>query len=164
MKSFFNVLVSLLMCLLVLNCNKYLPISEVDAVKNSNLATKPYTNYLFASNASIPGRIGMTLRSKHHKPCINTATSFYNPYHTCSNCEDFVKSPETWGFEQVTDPKVGDMIIMHKSDTGRAYHAAIIVNIKDGKYYINHAVRTNYYKNVELKTASKLAFYRYKGC
>ena len=59
---------------------------------------------------------------------------------------------------------MGEMIIMHKSDTGRAYHAAIIVNIKDGKYYINHAVRTNYYKNVELKTASKLAFYRYKGC
>ena len=53
------------------------------------------------------------------------------------------------------------MVIYIHSKTGKAYHAAILVDIKNGKYYINHAVKTNYFKNVELKTYSKLTFYRF---
>ena len=124
-------------------------------------ATTPNYNFLFAKNASLFGRIGMTLTGKRHKTCINTVTSFFNEYHTCSNCEDFVENPEKWNFERTAKPEVGDIIIQHDSQTGRAYHAAIIVDIKNGKYYVSHAIRTNYYKNVELKNKARLSFYTY---
>ena len=103
-------------------------------LKAAEETTEP--NFLFASNASLPGRIYMTFSGKEFKPCINTVTAFYNKYHTCSNCEDFVKNPERWYFKQTTNPKVGDIVIQHNSKTGQAYHAAIIVNILDGKIYI----------------------------
>ena len=124
-------------------------------------ATAPNRNFLFASNASLVGRIYMTFSGKEFKPCINTVTAFYNKYHTCSNCEDFVKNPGKWNFRQVEQPKVGDMIIQHDSKTGRAYHAVILVKIEDDKYYVNHAVRTGYIKNAELKTRSNLTYYEY---
>ena len=124
-------------------------------------ATTPNFNFLFAKNASLFGRIGMTLTGKRHKTCINTVTSFFNEYHTCSNCEDFVENPEKWNFERTAKPEVGDIIIQHDSQTGRAYHAAIIVDIKNGKYYVSHAIRTNYYKNVELKNKARSSFYTY---
>ena len=124
-------------------------------------ATTPNFNFLFASNASLPGRIGMTLTGKKHKTCINTITAFFNKYHTCSNCEDFVKNPEKWNFQQISTPETGDMVIQHDPKTGRAYHAAIIVDIKNDQYYVNHAIRTNYYKNVKLRNKTKLSFYRY---
>jgi hypothetical protein len=124
-------------------------------------ATTPNFNFLFAKNASLLGRIGMTLTGKKHKTCINTVTSFFNEYHTCSNCEDFVENPEKWNFERTAKPEVGDIIIQHDPQTGRAYHAAIIVDIKNGKYYVNHAIRTNYYKGVELKNKASLSFYKY---
>jgi hypothetical protein len=79
----------------------------------------------------------MTFSGKEFKPCINTVSSFYNKYHTCSNCEDFVMNPERWNFKQTSQPEVGDLVIQHDSKTGRAYHAAIIVNIEDGKNYQN---------------------------
>jgi hypothetical protein len=72
-----------------------------------------------------------------------------------------VKNPEKWNFEQTNKPNVGDIVIQHDPQTGKAYHAAIIVNIKGGKYYVNHAVRTKYIKNVELKNKAKLSFYKY---
>lgn len=134
---------------------------QQNCLQEAENATKPNKNFLFASNASLPGRIYMTFFSEDVLMCINTATSFYNKYHTCSNCEDFIKSPEKWNFTQVELPKIGDLIIYHHSKTNKAHHAAILVDIKDGKYYINHAVRNKYLKNVELKTNSKLAFYRY---
>ena len=124
-------------------------------------ATAPNRNFLFASNASLAGRIYMTVSGKEFKPCINTVTAFYNKYHTCSNCEDFVKNPGKWNFRKVDQPKVGDLIIQHDSKTGRAYHAVILVKIEDSKYYINHAVRTGYIKNAELKTKSNLTYYEY---
>lgn len=123
-------------------------------------ATAPNTNFLFASNASLPGRIYMSL-TDGHLPCINTAISFYNKYHTCSNCVDFEKNPGKWGFKKVDSPQVGDMLIQHKADTGRAYHAAVIVAISGGDYYINHAVRTKYIKNAKLKNKARLTFYRF---
>ena len=116
---------------------------------------------MFAKNASLFGRVGMTLTGKRHKTCINTVTSFFNEYHTCSNCEDFVENPETWNFKQTSTPEVGDIIIQHNPQTGRAYHAAIIVNIENGKYYVNHAIKTQYIKNAELKNKTKLTFYRF---
>ena len=124
-------------------------------------ATTPNFNFLFAKNASLLGRIGMTLTGKKHKTCINTVTSFFNEYHTCSNCEDFVENPEKWNFKQTSTPEVGDIIIPHDTQTGRAYHASLIVRIENGRYYVNHAVRTKYMKNVELKNKTKLTFYRF---
>ena len=124
-------------------------------------ATEPNMNFLFASNASLPGRLYMTFSGKYFKPCINTVTAFYNKYHTCSNCEDFVKNPEIWNFKQTSKPEVGDIVIQHNPQTGRAYHAAVIVDIKNGRYYVNHAARTKYIKNVELKNRAKLTFYRF---
>jgi hypothetical protein len=103
----------------------------------------------------------MTLKGKKHKTCINTVTSFFNEYHTCSNCEDFVENPEKWNFERTAKPEVGNIIIQHDPKTGRAYHAALIVRIENERYYVNHAVRTKYMKNVELKNKTKLTFYRF---
>ena len=131
-----------------------------DPLQMAEETNSPNTNFLFASNASLPGRIAMTLRGTD-KPCINTATSFYNKYHTCSSCSDFVKNPERWNFTKVDQPEAGDMLIQHRPETGEAYHAAIIVKIEDGRYYINHAVRSDYFKNVELKNRSNLSFYRF---
>ena len=127
----------------------------------SKEATTPNFNFLFAKNASLLGRIGMTLTGKRHKTCINTVTSFFNEYHTCSNCENFVENPEKWNFERTAKPEVGNIIIQHDPKTGRAYHAALIVRIENGRYYVNHAVRTKYMKNVELKNKTKLTFYRF---
>ena len=144
--------------LLVLNlCNS----PNDNYLQAAQEATAPNFNFLFAKNASLPGRIGMTLMGKRHKTCINTVTSFFNKYHTCSNCEDFEKNPEKWNFKQTLTPEVGDIVIQHDAQTGRAYHAAIIVDIKNGKYYVNHAIKTNYYKGVELKNRARLSFYRY---
>lgn len=102
----------------------------------------------------------MTLNSHKFKPCINTVTSFFNKYHTCSNCEDFVANPEKWNFVKVTKPQIGDMIIQHDAN-GKAYHAVLLVDVKNGDYYVNHAVLTKYYKNVKLKNKNNLTFYRY---
>ena len=118
-------------------------------------------NFLYASNASLLGRIGMTLSPRCPKTCINTVTAFYNKRHTCSNCEDFEKEPQRWGFKQTENPKVGDMVIQHEVNTGRAFHACIIVDIKDGKYYVNHAIRNRYFKNVEMKHVERLTFYEF---
>ena len=124
-------------------------------------AVEPNMNFLFATNTSLPGRFYMTFSGKYFKPCINTVTSFYNKYHTCSNCEDFVKNPEKWNFSKVDKPKVGDIMIQHDPKTGRAYHAVMLVRIENGKYFINHATKKQYFKNVELKNKSNLTYYEY---
>jgi len=118
-------------------------------------------NFLYASNASLLGRIGMTLALRCPKTCINTVTAFYNKHHTCSNCEDFEKEPQKWGFKQTETPKVGNIVIQHDMQTGRAFHACIIVEIKDGKYYVNHAIRNRYFKNVEMRYVERLSFYEF---
>ena len=130
-------------------------------LQHAKEATAPNMNFLFARNASLAGRIYMTFSGKEFKPCINTATAFFNKFDTCSNCEDFIKNPARWGFQKVDVPQVGDIIIQHNSKTGKAYHAAMIVDIRDGKYIVNHAVRRNYIKNAELKNTSNLTFYRF---
>ena len=146
-------------CLVVMvNCSH---LHNQNCLQAAEEATAPNRNFLFASNASLVGRIYMTFSGREFKPCINTVTAFYNKYHTCSNCEDFVNNPGKWNFRQVEQPKVGDVIIQHDSKTGRAYHAVILVKIEDGKYYVNHAVRTGYIKNAELKTRSNLTYYEY---
>ena len=122
---------------------------------------EPNMNFLYASNASLLGRLYMTFSGKVFKTCINTVTSFFNEYHTCSNCEDFIKNPEKWNFRKTEQPKVGDIIIQHNPKTGRAYHAVILVRIEGDKYYINHAVKKEYFKNVELKNKANLTFYEY---
>ena len=147
--------------LLTLNsCDLWRFENKQDPVQISNKATQPCTNFLYATNASIPGRIYMTINPGRHKTCINTITSFFNKYHTCSNCEDFVAHPEKWHFVQVATPQIGDMLIQHDANN-RAYHAVLLVDIKDGEYYVNHAVRTKYYKNTKIKNKNNLSFYRY---
>jgi hypothetical protein len=128
-------------------------------------ATEPNANFLFARNATLAGRIYMTITGEKHKSCINTATAFFNKLDTCSNCEDFEENPARWKFLRVDTPQVGDIIIQHKPD-GRAYHAVIVVDIRDGKYYINHSVKpkngkAKYIKNAVLKITSDLTFYRF---
>ena len=78
-----------------------------------------------------------------------------------SNCEDFEKDPQRWGFRKTEHPEVGDIVIQHEAGTGRAFHACIIVDIKDGKYFVNHAIRKNYFKNVEMKNVNNLTFYEF---
>lgn len=131
-------------------------------IQTANEAEQPYINFLYASNASLPGRVYMTINGQKFKTCINTVTSFFNKYHTCSNCEDFVKNPDKWGFVKVETPQVGDIIILHDSKDNRAYHAVLLVDIKNKDYYVNHANRMNYYKNQKLKKKKNLSFYRYK--
>ncbi len=123
--------------------------------------TAPNTNFLFASNASLPGRLYMTFSGKDYKTCINTVSSFYNKYHTCSKCTDFVENPKKWHFEQVQKPQIGDIVIQHYADSGIAHHAAIIVGFKNGKLIICHTKKKKYLKNVILKNDSHLTYYRY---
>jgi hypothetical protein len=156
MKNYLKILIIFILGLSLNSCSQ-----KQNCLQIAEQNVKPNKNFLFASNASLPGRLYMTFIQKDVLMCINTATSFYNKYHTCSNCEDFIKEPERWNFKKVETPQIGDMIIYHNSKTGRAFHAVVLVDIKDGKYYVSHAVRNKYYKNVELKTNSKLAFYRY---
>ena len=151
----------LIACAIFLSASSCSYLHNDDFLQRAEQAVAPNTNFLFARNASLPGRLFMTFSGRPVKTCINTVSAFYNKYHTCSNCEDFVKNPERWNFKQTTNPKVGDLVIQHNSKTGQAYHAAIIVNIEEGKIYINHAVRTGYIKHVELKTRSNLTFYEY---
>ena len=152
---------AILLCFILLDLYIHLPYKpNENYLQLSKEAVKPNTNFMFASNASLIGRIYMTFSGKEFKPCINTVTSFFNQYHTCSNCEDFVKNPEKWNFEQTNQPKVGDIVIQHNSQTGRAYHAAIIADIKNGKLYVNHALKKKYIKNAELKNKRNLTFYR----
>ena len=157
----FGVAISYGLCKLYLDLRGYLCEPNENYLQLAKEADAPNFNFLFAINASLPGRIVMTLTGDKHKTCINTATSFFNKYHTCSNCEDFVANPNKWNFEQTSKPEVGDIIIQHNPQTGRAYHAAIIVNIENGKYYVNHAIKTQYIKNAELKNKTKLTFYRF---
>ena len=51
--------------------------------------------------------------------------------------------------KRAEQPEPGDIAIQHDAKTGRAYHAVIIVSIENEKYYISHAVRSKYFKNVE---------------
>ena len=132
-----------------------------DFLKAAIEAKSPNENFLFASNASLSGRIYMTYSGKSVRTCINTATSFYNKYHTCSKCTHFVANPSKWGFEPTKHPKAGDLFIQHDRKTRRAFHAGVVVKVENGKYYADHAILKNYYKNVELKDLSRFTFYRY---
>lgn len=58
-------------------------------------------------------------------------------------------------------PKVGDIVIQHNAKTRIANHAAIIVDIKGGEYYVNHAIKTKYIKYAKLKNKARLTFYRF---
>ena len=164
MKKFLKVACFIVAALLVVQffdlgrCTRFY---NEDYLQRAEQTTTPNTNFLFACNASLPGRVYMTFSGKEFRPCINTVSAFYNKYHTCSNCEDFIANPSHWKFEQVDNPQIGDLIIYIHPKTGKAHHAAMLVDIKNGKYYINHAVKSNYYKHVELKSKSKLLFYRY---
>jgi len=46
-------------------------------------------------------------------PCINTATSNYNPDFCAGNCAKFVQNPSRWGFREVSEREAvpGDLII-----------------------------------------------------
>ena len=107
MKKFFKILCLIIATLFVVkfglcSCSK---LYNEDYLQRSEQATKPNTNFLFACNASLPGRVYMTFSGKDFRPCINTVSAFYNKYHTCSNCEDFIANPSHWKFEQVDKPK-----------------------------------------------------------
>ena len=88
--------------------------SNEDYLQLAKEADAPNFNFIFASNASLAGRIVMTLTPEQRKSCINTATSFYNKLNTSSNCEEFEENPERWNFERTISPKIGDILIEHK--------------------------------------------------
>ena len=59
-------------------------------------------------------------------PCINTATSNYNPDYRAGNCAKFVQNPAKWSFREVDakDAVPGDLIIFFMKN-GYARHAAV---------------------------------------
>lgn len=59
-------------------------------------------------------------------PCINTATSNYNPGYRAGNCAKFVQDPAKWSFREVDakDAVPGDLIIFFMKN-GYARHAAV---------------------------------------
>lgn len=151
------------LCLLTFTLISCLSKPNENYLQNAMEAEVPNHNFMFASNASLPGRIFMTFSGRQFKTCINTTTSFYNKYNTCSNCRDFVKNPEKWDFEKVETPNVGDMVIYYRSnDPTYAYHASIIVDIKGGQLYVNHANLADYYKNENYIGCSRKEYYRIK--
>ena len=161
LRILFTIIVSYSLCVLCIDVICWTSKPNENYLQIAKEAVAPNSNFIFASNASSVGRIVMTLTPQKRKTCINTVTSFFNKYHTCSNCEDFEKNPEKWNFIQTTTPKVGDIVIQHNAKTGIANHAAIIVDIKGGEYYVNHAIKTKYIKNAKLKNKARLTFYRF---
>ena len=116
------------------------------ALKLSKEATKPHFRMLFAGNVNVISRIGMDIKSAFGdtpNSCINTATSFYNPYNTCSSCEDFVANPGKWSFYKVDKPKPGDILVYQYGDD--KWHAGIITSTNPLR--MNHAVKKDYRTN-----------------
>ena len=55
------------------------------------------------------------------------------------------------------------MVIYYRSnDPTYAYHASIIVDIKGGQLYVNHANLADYYKNENYIGCSRKEYYRIK--
>ena len=151
--------------------------------KNLNGDVEPNTDFRFCADGSPRWRIE-TMQKKRtlsdaemhkagYRTCINTVTGFFNPYHTCAMCVNFVKTPWRWGFREIDekDAAPGDVVIMCTS-TGRACHAVIIDSFKNGKMYFNHSNgrvgAKNYRTKVNYKTWVKrnpkiksLRYYRY---
>lgn len=59
-------------------------------------------------------------------PCINTATSCYNPDFRAGNCARFVQNPARWGFREVSADEAvpGDLVICFMA-SGYPRHAVI---------------------------------------
>ena len=100
--------------------------------------------------ATIITVVVMAIRTSHHDIAKDP-----------SNIEKIVKVdlPDIAFVESENNLDRSASRFLHNSKTGQAYHAAIIVNMEDGKIYINHAVRTGYIKN----TRSNLTFYEYSS-
>jgi len=99
-------------------------------VKRAEACRKPNNDFSFSTNPSIARsacRNYPVTGSFHPLTCINTATSFYNQYNTCSYCPDFVRMPERWNFKEVPakERKPGDLIIFYRK--GVASHAAVYI-------------------------------------
>ena len=123
-------------------------------------------DFRYASNLPKKLRIDYTNSSWKPKPCINTATSVYDKYNTCTYCPHFVEHPEKWGFVEVEDPKAGDMIVLFNSE--RAYHVGILVGNSILGPIMNHAAAgKGYIKHdyvIRFKMSSKvkdIKYYRY---
>ena len=126
---------------------------ETDGYDNMGKALKIYGwTWVVLIVATIITVVVMAIRTSHHDLAKDP-----------NNIEKIVKVdlPDIAFVESENNLDRSASRFLHNSKTGQAYHAAIIVNMEDGKIYINHAVRTGYIKNAELKTRSNLTFYEY---
>lgn len=106
-------------------------------------------------------------------PCINTATSFYNPKRRAGNCNRFMSNPARWGFREVSAHEAvpGDLILWVRKKDG-ARHAAVYTcnslmgplcansNYPKGAFY--HFTPVNIVKWLGLGGFREMKYYRYE--
>lgn len=107
-------------------------------------------------------------------PCINTATSFYNPKHRADNCNRFKANPSNWGFKEVSakDAVPGDLILWVRKKDG-ARHAGVYTcnsiigplcansGYPSGAFY--HFTPVNIVKWLGLGGFREMKYYRYEN-
>ena len=88
--------------------------------------TSPDYDLRYCTDLELNDRKDFTNSKWKPMPCINTATSNYNPTRRAGNCARFVQHPDDWGFAEVKAQEAvpGDMIIFFMKN-GYARHAAV---------------------------------------
>lgn len=108
-------------------------------------------------------------------PCINTATSNYNPNLRAGNCARFVNDPGKWGFFEVAEKDAipGDLIIFFLPN-GYARHAAVYIQdslfgpmcattmYPKGGYYRYFPYKIVLWVTSRLGSFNKVKYYRYR--
>lgn len=88
--------------------------------------TTPNYDLRYCIDLDAGSRKDFTHNSWKPMPCINTATSFYNPKRRAGNCNRFKANPTRWGFKEVSakESVPGDLILWVRKKDG-ARHAAV---------------------------------------
>lgn len=107
-------------------------------------------------------------------PCINTATSFYNPHHRAGNCNRFMANPARWGFREVSAEEAvpGDLILYVRKKDGARHAGVYTCNSLIGPLCANscypkgafyHFTPVNIVKWLGLGGFRQMRYYRYIG-
>lgn len=136
--------------------------------------TTPNYDLRYCIDLDAGSRKDFTNSSWKPMPCINTATSFYNPIRRAGNCNRFMANPAKWGFREVSANEAvpGDLILWVRKKDG-ARHAAVYTcnsivgplcansNYPKGTFY--HFTPVNIVKWLGLGGYRTMKYYRYKG-
>lgn len=136
--------------------------------------TKPNYDLRYCIDLDAGSRKDFTNSSWKPMPCINTATSFYNPKRRAGNCNRFMANPARWGFREVAakDAVPGDLILWVRKKDGARHAAVYTCNSLIGPLCANssyprgafyHFMPVNIVKWLGLGGFREMKYYRYEG-